>query len=56
MLKGKALDVCVNIDKKSKNFGKVYKFLLKPGLILYVPKTMLMGSVLREENIFLSPV
>ena len=40
ILKGSALDVCVNINKNSKNFGKVYKFYLKPGL-----KTLLMELV-----------
>lgn len=43
LLKGKALDVCVNIDKKSKDFGKVYKFKLKPGLLLLVPKNFAHG-------------
>ena len=53
MLKGKALDVCVNIDKKSKNFGKVYKFLLKPGLILYVPNYAHGIGFYEKENILL---
>ena len=54
VLKGKALDVCVNIDKNSKNFGKVYKFLLKPGLILYVPKNYAHGiGFYDKENILL---
>ena len=37
LLEGNALDVCVNIDKKSKNFGKIYKFKLSPGKILLIP-------------------
>ena len=54
VLKGKAIDVCVNIDKRSKNFGKVYKFLLKPGLILYVPKNYAHGiGFYEKENILL---
>ena len=54
VLKGKALDVCVNINKKSKNFGKVYKFLLKPGLILYVPRNYAHGiGFYEKENILL---
>jgi dTDP-4-dehydrorhamnose 3,5-epimerase len=43
LLKGKALDVCVNVDKKSKNYGKVYKFRLKPGLLLLVPENFAHG-------------
>ena len=34
---GTILDVVVNLRKKSKNFGKVYKFILKEGDILFVP-------------------
>ena len=41
-------------DKKSKNFGKVYKFLLKPGLILYVPRNYAHGiGFYEKENILL---
>jgi len=54
LIKGIGLDVCVNIDKKSKNFGKVYKFLLKPGLLLYVPKNYAHGiGFYGSENILL---
>tara|TARA_B100000902_G_scaffold239324_1_gene226625 strand:- start:868 stop:1365 length:498 start_codon:yes stop_codon:yes gene_type:complete len=54
ILKGRALDVCVNIDKKSKNFGKVYKFYLKPGLLLFVPKNYAHGiGFYDKENILL---
>ena len=54
VLKGKAIDVCVNIDKKSKNFGKVYKFTLKPGLLLFVPKNFAHGiGFFDKENILL---
>ena len=54
VLKGRAMDVCVNIDKKSNNFGKVYKFNLKPGLLLYVPKNYAHGICFYEkENILL---
>ena len=54
VLKGRAMDVCVNIDKKSKNFGKVYKFNLKPGLMLYVPKNYAHGiGFYDKENILL---
>ncbi len=54
VLKGSAIDICVNIDKKSKNFGKVYKFILKPGLLLYVPKNFAHGiGFFSRENILL---
>jgi dTDP-4-dehydrorhamnose 3,5-epimerase len=43
LLSGRAIDICVNIDKKSKNFGKVYKFILKPGLLLIIPKKFAHG-------------
>ena len=54
VLKGNAIDVCVDINKKSKNFGKVYKFKLKPGLLLYVPKNFAHGiGFFGKENILL---
>lgn len=54
VLKGKALDICVNIDKKSKNFKKVYKFHLEPGVLLYVPKNYAHGiGFFAKENILL---
>ena len=54
VLKGSALDVCVNIDTKSKNFGKVYKFYLKPGMLLFVPKNYAHGiGFYDKENILL---
>ncbi len=54
VLKGKALDICVNINKKSKDFGKVYKFILKPGVMLFVPKNYAHGICFYEkENILL---
>ena len=54
VLKGKAIDICINIDRKSKNFGKIYKFILKPGLMLYVPKNYAHGIGFHDkENILL---
>jgi dTDP-4-dehydrorhamnose 3,5-epimerase len=54
VLKGKAIDVCINIDRKSKNFGKIFKFILKPGLMLYVPKNYAHGIGFHDkENILL---
>lgn len=37
VIDGKILDVVVNLRKKSKNFGKTYKFFLSKGDILFVP-------------------
>ena len=34
---GKILDVAVNLKKNSKNFGKIFKFILKEGDILFIP-------------------
>ncbi len=54
ILKGKALDVCVNINPKSRYFGKVFKYNLKPGLLLYVPKDYAHGiGFYDKENILL---
>ena len=54
VLKGSAIDVCVNIDPKSKFFGKVFKFHLKPGYLLYVPKNYAHGiGFYSNENILL---
>jgi dTDP-4-dehydrorhamnose 3,5-epimerase len=35
--KGKILDVCLNLRRRSKNFGKIYRFVLTPGKILIIP-------------------
>lgn len=54
LLEGDALDICVNIDKKSKNFGKVFKFKLKPGKILLIPKNFAHGiAFYGQKNILL---
>ena len=37
-IEGKILDVVINLKKKSKNFGKVSKFILNEGDILFIPK------------------
>ncbi len=34
---GKILDVAVNLKKNSKNFGKIYKYVLEEGDILFIP-------------------
>ena len=35
---GKILDVAVNLKSNSKNFGKVFKFYLKEGDMIFIPK------------------
>ena len=37
VIDGKILDVVVNLKKKSKKYGKVYRFILNKGDILFVP-------------------
>ena len=37
VIEGKILDVVVNLKKKSSNFGKVSKFILKEGDMLFIP-------------------
>ena len=32
------MDVVINLKKNSKNFGKVFKFILNEGDILFIPK------------------
>tara|TARA_Y100000992_G_C21100631_1_gene412427 strand:- start:37 stop:546 length:510 start_codon:yes stop_codon:yes gene_type:complete len=43
VVKGEILDVVVNLNKKSNNFGKVYKYLLKDGDSLIVPNNFAHG-------------
>ncbi len=37
VIDGKILDVVVNLKKNSRNFGKVFKFVLKEGDALFIP-------------------
>ena len=54
IVKGNILDVIINLRKKSKNFGKIYKFKLKKKDILYIPKGFAHGYLsLASENIVL---
>jgi len=38
VIEGKIIDVVINLKKKSPNFGKVSKFLLNDGDMLFIPK------------------
>ena len=52
VIKGVINDFVVEIKKNSKNFGKLYKFKLKQGEALIVPKKFAHGySSLSKENI-----
>ena len=54
LIKGNILDYIIDLRKKSKNFGKVYKFKLKEKDILYIPKGFAHGYLsLASENIVL---
>ena len=43
VVKGKIMDVVVNIDKNSKNFGKVFKYILSEGNTIIVPNNYAHG-------------
>jgi len=52
IIKGKVIDYCISLKKK--NFGKKYKFHLKTGDALFVPKGYAHGYLSKEkENIIL---
>ena len=54
IVKGKILDIVIDLRKKSKKFCKVYKFSLKEKDILYIPKGFAHGYLsLASENIVL---
>ena len=36
--KGKIIDFCLDLRKKSSSFGKIFKFKLKQNTILFIPK------------------
>jgi dTDP-4-dehydrorhamnose 3,5-epimerase len=52
IIKGKIIDYCISLKKK--NFGQKYKFYLKTGDALFVPKGYAHGYLSKEkENIIL---
>ena len=54
LVKGALLDIVIDLRKKSKNFGKVFKFKLKEKNILYIPKGFAHGYVsLSKESILI---
>ena len=51
LLEGKIQDVIVNIDRKSKNFGKCYEFILNDNTdILFIPKNYAHGFCALENS------
>ena len=52
VLQGKILDICVDVNIKSKNFGKVFKNTLKLGDMLYIPKGYAHGFVASRKRKF----
>ena len=54
LLKGSILDIVIDLRRKSKNFGKAYRFKLREKNILYIPKGFAHGHLsLSVENILL---
>ena len=51
-IKGKALDVAIDLRKKSKTFGKVFKKIIssKNLLAVHIPKGFVHGYVILENN------
>ena len=52
LVKGKIIDYCIDLRKKSKTFGKVFKFTLKEKSALLVPKGFAHGyKAVSKENL-----
>ena len=50
VISGKILDIAVNLKKNSKNFGKVYYFLLNEGDTVYIPNHFAHGYECLSKN------
>ena len=54
VLQGKILDICVDVNIKSKNFGKIFKHTLNSGDMLYIPIGYAHGfAALEKENLIM---
>lgn len=51
-LYGKILDIVIDCNLKSKNFGKIYKYILTPELQLYVPPMFAHGFYCLGDDAF----
>ena len=51
VVKGSIIDFCVDLRSKSKNFSKIFKYILKENSILHIPKGFAHGYLgLKKEN------
>jgi dTDP-4-dehydrorhamnose 3,5-epimerase len=54
VLQGKILDICVDVNIKSKDFGKIFKNTLNSGDMLYIPTGYAHGfAALEKENLIM---
>jgi dTDP-4-dehydrorhamnose 3,5-epimerase len=54
VLQGKILDICVDVNIKSKNFGKIFKNTLNSGDMLFIPIDYAHGfAALENENLIM---
>ncbi len=54
LINGKIIDYCLDIRKNSKNYGKLYKFILNKNDSLFIPKGFAHGyKSLEQENILM---
>ena len=54
VLQGEILDICVDVNIKSKNFGKIFKNTLNSGDMLYIPTGYAHGfAALEKENLIM---
>ncbi len=54
LVKGEIIDYAINLKKNSKNFGKIFRFKLKPGYSVFIPKGYAHGYyTFKNENIIL---
>ena len=51
--KGKIIDFCLDLRKKSSSFGKIFKFKLKQNTILFIPKGFAHGYKTLENDTLL---
>jgi len=53
ILKGKCIDVCININPRSKYFKKIFTFHLKPGRLLYIPDDYAHGFGVLSHSLYM---
>tara|TARA_B100000989_G_scaffold72669_1_gene51056 strand:+ start:553 stop:1065 length:513 start_codon:yes stop_codon:yes gene_type:complete len=54
VIRGKILDICVDVNIKSKNFGKIFKNTLNSGDMIYIPTDYAHGfAALEKENLIM---